>query len=148
MVYLKDELAEAETDLHKLDSNSMALIASSIRLLMCWLSHESLLEKEIFELMPKFILFSANLSTASLNFSQISLYEFMSAGLQKIYLNLKAKYDLCEMKKSKSVDLNSGVQCEFEKLELNEEMKSVKEMLDKCYANMKDPKSPKTSWIF
>lgn len=137
MIYLKDELGDG-SNLDKLDTRSVSLVASSIRLLMCWLSHESLLEKEILELMPRFIRFAEHVdkSTAVEMVSSADLFSFLSAGVQRIYLNLKAKFDL---KKSRTAAgggqklLPNDAKSEFEIFELSQEMDRVKTILDKCH---------------
>lgn len=128
MIYIKDELSSPE-HAKALNAQSKALVASSIRLLMCWLSHESLLETEILDLMPHILAFTESASTDS---DTQHLYTFLSAGLQKIYLNLMAKRDL---KKS------SAAKNEFEIYEIEQDMDKVKGMLDKCYVNMDQTQS-------
>jgi hypothetical protein len=141
IIYLKDELVSANgrdnKPIDKLDVRSICLISSSIRLLMCWLSHESLLEKEILDLMPRFLYFAEQIHNKdSSNDEQINLYNFLSAGLQKIYLNLSVKKDL-----KKTTKKNDLVKREFETVELDEEMQRVKNMMDTCYVNMNETQS-------
>lgn len=142
IIYLKDELVNANgrdnKQIDKLDVRSICLISSSIRLLMCWLSHESLLEKEILDLMPRFLYFAEQIHNkdSSNDEQQINLYNFLSAGLQKIYLNLSVKKDL-----KKTAKKNDLVKREFETVELDEEMQRVKNMMDTCYVNMNETQS-------
>lgn len=132
MIYLKDELASENGDsTNKLDGRTQGLIASSIRLLMCWLSHESLLEKEILDLMPRFVRYAERLIHSE---QPVDLFAFLAAGLQKIFLNLQAKRDL---KNAKKLTSTADLRNEYELAEIGQEMDRVKTILDTCYEHMK-----------
>lgn len=129
--FLKDQFDEKENNLASLSSVETLLMISSIRLLMCWLSHESLLEKEINDLAPRMIRFADYVLTRPE--LDVNLYEFLAAGLQKILLGLNSKLD---GKLKKSASFVDNVKFEYEKQELNEQVDGLKLMLDQCYAHM------------
>ena len=148
MIYLKDILGDC-SHLDQLNAKSNVLVASSIRLLMCWLAHESLLENEILDLMPKFMKFAEYVDKLEVGgggggISSHDLFSFISAGAQKIYLNIKSRFDL---KKSKSVGgggkklAMSDAKSEFEIFELSQEMDKVKLIMDTCDEHISNNKA-------
>lgn len=129
ILFIKDTLVD---DYSKLDPNSTILLVSSIRIVVCWMSHESLLEDEIIELMPRIMKFSDYLKDSMF---KINVYKFLAPGIDRVLIDKSNKLDT-KLKKSKlKEDL---VKFEFEKSELSEQIESLQSMLDTCHKNI-DP---------
>ncbi|CAF0887911.1 unnamed protein product [Brachionus calyciflorus] len=126
-LFIKDNLCH---DFSTMDKNLVFLLAPSIRVLVCWMSHESLLEDEILEQMPKLIAFSEFLSQKS-DFN-LNLFKFLSSGLTRVLNDKKQMLDF----KSQSTKLKEDlVKLEYETSELDEEIISIEKMLNNCKVN-------------
>ncbi len=127
LIFKKDSL----NDFKLLNETDLVLQIGCIRLLICWLSHEALLEKEIVELMPKLIEFGEyyNGITESKE-SGVNLFEFLIPGLQRILIDLQEKLDLKAKFKVKNKD---EIKNEFLETELKDEITKINDYLEKCY---------------
>lgn len=127
LLYIKDTLVSHE-DFNGLDDNTKVLVVSSVRILVCWMSHESLLEEDIMELMPRILKFTEHLEKSKL---KLNAFKFIAPGLSRVLNDKKNKLDF-KLKKLKSK--NDLVKIEFEKSELCQEIENIQSMLDKCLA--------------
>lgn len=122
ILYVKDSLL----DLTNLKPNELVLQIASIRLLNCWLAHETLLEDKLIELMPDLIKFADYYKTLNQS-NKIDLFEFLRPGLQRCLIDLEDKKEL--LNRSKSTDF---VKLEYERTELNDQINNINIMLQKC----------------
>ena len=118
-------------ELEKLSPKAAVLIVSSTRVVCCWLSHESLLEQEIVELIKsKLVRFCEHLK--KINF-EVNAFEFIVSGLQRVLIDQQTKLE--EKVKSSSKPTADQVTLEFEKTELRESVESLSRMLESCGIN-------------
>jgi hypothetical protein len=128
--YVKDSLE----DFNKLKQNELVLQIASIRLLICWLSHENLLEDNLIELMPKLIQFGEYYNSLS-NMKpeeKINIFQFLSPGLERYLIDLEEKQTVLVNNASKSTDKDDDVKLEFEKTEIKDQINNINSMLQKC----------------
>ena len=124
ITFVRDTLA----DFKQLKANDLILLIASIRLLICWLAHESLLETELLELMPQLLEFAEYYQLSNKETEEtVNVFEFLIPGLQRILIDQQEKLDNRLVKKK---DL---VRAEFLEAELGEKIDLIKAYLDKCY---------------
>ena len=114
----------------------MVLQIASIRLLICWLSHENLLEDNLIELMPKLIQFGEyynSLDKIIKPEEKINIFQFLSPGLERYLIDLEEKQTILINNASKSTTKNNDdVKLEFEKTEIKDQINNINSMLQKC----------------
>jgi hypothetical protein len=130
MVFVKDNLDDESVEL---SGDNCMLVIASIRLLVCWMTHESLLEQELLDLMPKLIKFAQNYHSKS---NEMNVFDFIIPGLQRVLID---KQDILSVKNFKLLSLdsakNDSQKVEFEKCEVIEEIDKIEKMLTICYKN-------------
>ena len=123
IMYVKDSLE----DFTQLKENELVLQIASIRLLICWLAHETLLDEKLIELMPKLIQFGEYYNSLDIEKNKVNIFQFLSPGLERYLIDLEEKQSV--LHNSKQID---AVKTEFEKSELNDQINSINKMLQKC----------------
>jgi hypothetical protein len=127
--FINDTLID-ENSYDKLNDTTILLLVSSIRVIVCWLSHESLLEQEIVELITKkLIKFCEHLKQKNY---EINAFEFIVPGLQRVLIDQENK-----LKSKSAKTVVDPVKIEFEKSELKESIESLSKILETCYLNTK-----------
>lgn len=124
LMFVKDALDE----MSNLKPNELILQVASIRLLICWLSHETLLEEKLIELMPKLIKFADFSKT-----EQVNLFQFLKPGLERYLIDLKERQEFLSQSKQMQTDL---VRFQFEQSEINEKINTISNMLQTCNINL------------
>lgn len=125
-LFIKDNI---ENDFTKMDNNCLLLLASSIRVLLCWMSHESLLEEEILKLIPRMIEFSKYLVTKEF---KLDVSKFITAGLRRL---LSDKKYFLDFKLSNPKYKEDQVKLESESMEIKEEIDTIQSMINNCNLN-------------
>ncbi|RNA12963.1 neurochondrin -like protein [Brachionus plicatilis] len=115
-LFIKDNIGG---DFSQMDDNSLLLLASSIRVLLCWMTHESLLEDEILDLIPRMIEFSEYLESKGF---ELNVSQFVSAGLKRL---LSDKKHILEFKLSNPKYKDDMVKIESESMEIKEQIDSI-----------------------
>jgi hypothetical protein len=123
IMYVKDSLE----DFTQLKENELVLQIASIRLLICWLAHETLLDEKLIELMPKLIQFGEYYDSLDIKENKVNIFQFLSPGLQRYLIDLEEKQTV--LQNSKQIDV---IKSEFEKSEINDQINSINKMLQKC----------------
>lgn len=136
LLYIKDNL---DTD-KKLNEKECVMIASSIRLLSCWVAHENLLDEKLVDLMPKIIKFCERYypSSEKNNELQVNVFDFVIPALQRILIDHKDK--LLEKTTSKRVEDGDETKLEYEKAEIKESIEAITKLLDECYLHTESTK--------
>ncbi len=137
LTYIKDTLNETKNKEIEESSNCCMMVFSSIRLLVCWLAHEGLLEDEILHLMPDIIDFCQRYHTNLIKQSQINIYELIIPGLERVLNDqqekLSRRKSMGVMARSKSKSkLDDEVKYEFEIQEIQEKIESISKLIDTC----------------
>jgi hypothetical protein len=128
--FINDTLSEDCYE--QLNNTTTLLLVSSIRVIVCWLSHESLLEQEIVDLITKkLVKFCEHLKQKSY---EINAFEFIVPGLQRVLIDHENKL---KGKLSTTKAAVDQVKLEFEKSELKESIDSLNKLLETCYINTK-----------
>lgn len=126
--FLNDFIDEANLSEIK-DQVRISLLVSSIRLVACWLSHESLMEEEIVELISrKLIPFCSHIKENLKYSDELNGLQFISSGLNRVLASQEDKL----RSKSGSSRAQDETRREFEKTEIKESVDSLKAMLAKC----------------
>jgi hypothetical protein len=139
LLFVKDNLSVTE----KLNEKECVLVASSIRLLSCWVAHENLLDEKLVELMPKIIKFCdtyypENGIDSDKNVLQVNVFDFVVPALQRILIDHKDKLqEKASIKKGKEED---EAKFEFEKAEIKESIENITKLLDECYLHTESSK--------
>ena len=108
--------------------NDIILLIASIRLLVCWLAHESLLEQELMDLMPELITFGQYLNKKKKNADSVNIFEFLVPGIQRVLIDQEDRLTA----RNESVKKVDMVKSEFIDTELREKINESKELLNKC----------------
>lgn len=112
--------------------NDTILLIASIRLLVCWLAHESLLEEELMDLMPELITFGDYLAKTKID-TPVNIFEFIIPGVQRVLIDQEDRL-AARNESLKKVDM---VKSEFIDTELREKIAESKELLNKCESYLK-----------
>jgi hypothetical protein len=137
LTYVKDTLNELRNKEIDESSNCCMMVFSSIRLLVCWLAHEGLLEEQILDLMPKIIDFCEHFHSNLMKKSQINIYELIKPGLERVLndqqekLSRRKSMGVIARSKSKS-KLDDEVKYEFEIQEIQEKIESISQLIETC----------------
>ena len=123
--FVKDELNNFKV----LGLSEKILLTASIRLLICWMAHESILEQDLLDLMPKMLDFAEFNQSLDSN-EKVNVFEFLLPGLQRVLID---RQDRVEFLNSKKVKTQDKVKMEFEINEIAEQINSIEEMLNVCY---------------
>ena len=129
LLFVKDCLETYE----KLNEKECVLVVSSVRLLSCWVAHESLLDEKLVELVPKIIKFCEyhySVGSEVKNELQVNVYDFVVPALQRILFDQKDK--LQDKSGLKSSQVEDEAKFEFEKLEINENIDNLTKLIDEC----------------
>lgn len=124
ITFLKDSLNDKVASM---SDDELILQVASIRLLVCWLAHESLLETEIMGLMPELIKFAEFMTHKN---TELNVFEFLVPGLQRVLIDQEEKYAT----RLESLSKLDAVKAEFIDTELKEKIDSTKTLLEKCEA--------------
>lgn len=114
------------------DSDLILQIAS-IRLLICWLAHESLLEQELMELMPELIKFAEFVVKSKKQEGEVNVFEFLVPGIQRVLIDQEEKFAM-RTDALKKVD---AIKAEFVDTELKEKIALSKKFLRMCESHLK-----------
>ena len=125
-LFIKDNI---DNDFIQMDNNCLLLLASSIRVLLCWMAHESLLEEEILKLIPKMIEFSKYLITKEF---KLDVSKFIAAGLRRL---LSDRKNFLDFKLSNPMYKEDQVKLESETVEIKEQIDSIQSMINNCNLN-------------
>jgi len=136
LLFIKDNLDMNE----KLSDKECVLVASSIRLLSCWVAHENLLDEKLVEIMPKIIKFCERHYPRGEknNELQVNVFDFVVPALQRILIDHKDK--LQEKASSKKLNDSDETKLEYEKAEIKESIETVTKLLDECYMHTESTK--------
>ena len=126
IVFVKDSLIDDKT-MANLTDNDLSIQIASIRLLICWLAHESLLEQELMELMPTLIKF-AELVAKSKRHHEVNVFEFLVPGIQRVLIDQEEKFAM----RAEALQRVDAVRAEFVDTELKEKIALSKQLLRKC----------------
>lgn len=127
ILYVKDSFEACSDNYEKLTENNQIIIVSSIRLLLCWLTHETLLEEDLLNLFPRIINFCDYFHSSCLNTYEINVFEFLMPGLQRVLNDL---HDKLQMESQNKKD--DEVTVEFNKTKIKEEIRDIENMIEKC----------------
>lgn len=126
ITFVKDSLYEKSVS--AMTDNDIILLIASIRLLVCWLAHESLLEQELMDLMPELITFGQYLNKKKKNADSVNIFEFLVPGIQRVLIDQEDRLTA----RNESVKKVDMVKSEFIDTELREKINESKELLNKC----------------
>lgn len=126
ITFVKDSLNEKSVS--AMTDNDIILLIASIRLLVCWLAHESLLEQELMDLMPELITFGQYLNKKTKNADSVNIFEFLVPGIQRVLIDQEDRLTA----RNESVKKVDMVKSEFIDTELREKINESKELLNKC----------------
>jgi hypothetical protein len=129
--FIRDSLDLESKDFKNLNSNMIMLLVSSIRVILCWLSYESLLEDEIVDLIRNRVVKFADYLNDELHYD-VNVLEFVSPGVQRVKADQENRL-IQKIEKSKSKQ--DEVKLEFQKIELKENIESLNKILEKCTVN-------------
>lgn len=122
-LFIKDNLAN---DFSQMNNDCLLLLASSIRVLLCWMTHESLLEEEILDIIPNMIEFSEHLTSKSF---KLDISKFITAGLTRLLCD---KRHALEFKLSSPKYKDDLVKLESESNEIKEQIDMLQSMINRC----------------
>jgi hypothetical protein len=129
--FIRDSLDLESKDFKNLNSNMIMLLVSSIRVILCWLSYESLLEDEIVDLIRNRVVKFADYLNDELHYD-VNVLEFVLPGVQRVKADQENRL-IQKIEKSKSKQ--DEVKLEFQKIELKENIESLNKILEKCTVN-------------
>jgi len=109
----------------------LILRVASIRLLICWLAHESLLESEIMAIMPELVEFADFLIKSKTNL-EVNVFEFLVPGIQRVLMDQEEKFST----RNESLKKVDAIQTEFLDTEMKEKIEQTRALLDKCEIHM------------
>ncbi len=124
ITFLKDSLNE---NVEKMDESDLILRVASIRLLVCWLAHESLLEAEIMAIMPELIKFADFIVKSNARL-EVNVFEFLVPGIQRVLIDQEDRFSA----RSESLKKVDAVKAEFLDTELKEKIDQTRALLGKC----------------
>lgn len=131
IVFVKDSLNDES--LAKMCDSDLILQIASIRLLICWLAHESLLEQELMELMPELIKFAEFVVESKKQVGEVNVFEFLVPGIQRVLIDQEEKFAM-RTDALKKVD---AVKAEYVDTELKEKIALSKKLLRTCESHLK-----------
>ncbi len=128
ITFLKDSLNDY---VEKMTDGDLILRVASIRLLICWLAHESLLESEIMAIMPELVEFADFLIKSKTNL-EVNVFEFLVPGIQRVLMDQEEKFST----RNESLKKVDAIQTEFLDTEMKEKIEQTRALLDKCEIHM------------